>query len=259
MIEFKIPRDQLVMQAMSRYLLAEAGGDVTEATPTAQSGYTFPNRDVLDEYVAKRAAELGLNACKCEEPGEQVEEGPTPASLGGTAEEQGAGPTPPVIEALLDGLQGAAPGVKLADGLPWDERIHSGSKATYSKPPHGWKLKRGVDKALVDKVEAELREALAASPSNPVVPESATEPDAATVFGGPTPPAIEEAPNVVAPTNFVELNLAITAAGLSQDRITAAVNAAGLQNYMLLPTRSDLIPFVAGQLGLGPIVEVPQS
>ena len=47
--------------------------------------------------------------------------------------------------------------VELADGIPWDERIHSSGKTKYATAPFGWKLKRGLDKDLVARVTAELR------------------------------------------------------------------------------------------------------
>lgn len=39
-------------------------------------------------------------------------------------------------------------------GLPWDERIHAGTKTTNKDGT--WKTRRGVDKALVEQVKAEL-------------------------------------------------------------------------------------------------------
>lgn len=42
-----------------------------------------------------------------------------------------------------------------SNGLPWDERIHASSKALNADGT--WRTKRGVDKALVAQVEAELR------------------------------------------------------------------------------------------------------
>lgn len=41
-----------------------------------------------------------------------------------------------------------------AGGFPWDERIHAGSKATNNNGT--WKLKRGVDKAMVAQIQAEF-------------------------------------------------------------------------------------------------------
>lgn len=248
-------------------------------TAVVTDGQTFPvteeTRIAPREYTPLAADEMGADQTS----GAAIE-AKIPASEGGTGPEKTTEqpPIPPVTEeaeqpptppaGYPDAIRGESPvsGVELANGIPWDARIHSGSKAKYATAPHGWKLKRSVDKALVEQVEAELRAAMAASPTNPIE-STPTEPNAATVFGegfenpdhpavfsdgsNPTPPA------ATAPINFVELNLAITSAGISHDRVTAAVNAAGLQSYMLLPARADLIPFVAGQLGLGPIVEVP--
>ncbi len=89
-------------------------------------------------------------------------------------------------------------------GFPWDARIHSSSKALLAKPPHGWKPLRGVDKALVAQVEAELTQSgrtQAATPGTQpgVIPPPPVVPQAAP----PPPPA---APTVGAPpANFAEL------------------------------------------------------
>ena len=44
-----------------------------------------------------------------------------------------------------------------SEGLPWDERIGSSSKAILAKTG-AWKLKRGVNPKLVEQVKAELRD-----------------------------------------------------------------------------------------------------
>lgn len=52
---------------------------------------------------------------------------------------------------------GGAPGTAIeldAEGIPWDARIHAGSKSKIKKGT--WTLKRGVDPALVAQVKAEL-------------------------------------------------------------------------------------------------------
>ena len=46
-----------------------------------------------------------------------------------------------------------------SQGLPWDSRIHSSSKATIADG--SWKLRRGVDPAEVEKVKAQLKELMA--------------------------------------------------------------------------------------------------
>lgn len=139
-----------------------------------------------------------------------------------------------------------APSVNTGTLIPWDARIHAGSKAKLAKKPHGWKMKRGVSDELVDQVEAELIAAMKASPANPV--ESTPAPPASE----PTPaaPAQPAAPTG-AVTTFPALMSAITSNKIDQATVTAAVNKAGLQSLPLLAARPDLIPTVAAELGFG--------
>jgi len=146
------------------------------------------------------------------------------------------------------------------EGIPWDSRIHSGGKTKYAVAPHAWKKKRGVPGYVVTTVEQELRNAMAASPDNPVVPE----PGAAEAFAPPPPedaPPLEGIEETAPPsaaavtsdgpiTSFAELNLAITAKGIDAAAVQTAVNKAGLQAYPLLAARADLVPIVAKELGL---------
>lgn len=84
------------------------------------------------------------------------------------------------------GITGTAPTAVVVDdsvdkdGLPWDERIHASSKALTEKGV--WRSRRGVDKQLVAKVEAELR----GTTSAPA--------DVAPPTDIPAPPAIAAAP-----------------------------------------------------------------
>lgn len=143
----------------------------------------------------------------------------------------------------------AAPaGVELdSDGLPWDPRIHSGSKGKLAKTKQ-WKKKRGVDPALVEQVEAELKAAMSASPANPVEPSAeAHTPTPAPAPASPASPAPAPAPSGVI-TTFPALMQKITAQGVPQADVTAAVNKQGLQALPLLAARPDLIPAVAATL-----------
>lgn len=135
----------------------------------------------------------------------------------------------------------AVAGVEVdSDGLPWDHRIHAlGAGGTHNKlkKTQQWKKKRGVDAALVAEVEAELRAAMAAGPANPVVMTSEPAPAPAPAATGGT-------------TTFPALMAAITANGIDQAVVTAAVNAQGLTALPLLAARPDLIPAVATALGV---------
>jgi len=77
-------------------------------------------------------------------------------------------------------------------GIPWDERIHASTKATNGDDT--WRNKRGVDKALLAAVEAEL---LAAVDSAPV--PNAPDAPAATASGADVAEAASEVPLPPAP------------------------------------------------------------
>jgi hypothetical protein len=139
--------------------------------------------------------------------------------------------------------------VELADGIPWDERIHAGSKTKMKAAPHGWKLKKqpgeyatkDVWLAYVAEVEAELRNVMAVSP-----------PTVAMACGkilGSAPP-VPPTPNMVTMT-YAGLTEAITKAGIMPAAVQAALVGVGLISYPTLATQPELIPQVAKLLGLG--------
>lgn len=164
--------------------------------------------------------------------------------------------------------------VELADGIPHDIRIHASTRTKYAKPPHGWKIKRGVDPALVETVTAELRAAM----DIPSPTDAAAAYALATGGCGDTPPAsfvpstvfnkttalntVDLAPPPAPPTppvppaapitTFAELVAVLTPAiasgQLTQEIINAELAAIGLQSLPLLGARPDLIPVVAAKL-----------
>lgn len=84
-------------------------------------------------------------------------------------------------------------------GLPWDERIHSGNKAT--KADGTWKRRRGIDDALVTQVEAELRGATPAPApmAAPTIPLASPPPMAPMAAPAPMPIAAPVPAPVVQP------------------------------------------------------------
>ena len=126
-----------------------------------------------------------------------------------------------------------------ADGIPWDVRIHAGTK-TRLKADNTWKLKPGVDKALVEQVKAELKGVQAV----PVpTPPAATLADAVTVS------ATLQAPT--GPTTFAELikevTSRITAGQMTPDQVNGAVSLVTNGQLTMcnqLAARQDLIPAV---------------
>ena len=161
-------------------------------------------------------------------------------------------PPPPPVEAAavvpppppVDGCD--------SDGLPWDGRIHSSSKARLADGR--WRQRRNTDPAVVAAVTAELRAALSAPavPSAPAAAAVVPPPPAATVLSFPFPP-IEE-PAVVPPPpaamTFPEFMRAITAARLAPGVVLEACKAVGMPSIPALNQRPDLIPSVAAALGV---------
>lgn len=179
-------------------------------------------------------------------------------------------PVPPVPTApvtVAPTASAAAPvtpasGVELdKNGLPWDERIHAGTKTKIKSGE--WKAKKGVEAALVAQVEAELRARMAAAPAAPAAPVVA---DPAAVFGAAAPgvpaapapfvppaaplaPAAPAAPSVSAdPTTFEQLmpriTAAVTAGIIAPTAVGAACAAHGVASVVTLQTNPQFVPLV---------------
>lgn len=193
----------------------------------------------------------------------QVFADPNPAPVASVAEQPAdpVQPAPVAESATTADIAPAAAGVDTAPAytnpavlVPWDARIHSGTPTKLAKKPHNWKKKRGVDDALVAQVEAELIQAMQASPANPVEPTPA--PVAETASPAPVETIAQPAAQPTAATatggvtTFPELMAAITSKAIDQATVLAAVNKQGLQALPLLAARPDLIPAVAAELGV---------
>ena len=81
------------------------------------------------------------------------------------------------------------------DGIPWDLRIHTVKKTKTVKGE--WKLKRGVDKAMVAQVKAELLSSVQAVPNTPVLTPPLSVPQ--VVEPAPVPLVINTPPLTPAP------------------------------------------------------------
>jgi hypothetical protein len=157
------------------------------------------------------------------------------------------------------------PGVDVdATGLPWDARIHASTKT--KKGDQTWTAKRGVDKALVDQVTAELK-AIMAAPVPPVaktsVPVAPVVTDPAAAFGAGAAPPAAPAPAPTPPVDAVPAAPAApesdagmgefarvmrvvvakqAAGGLSTEMTTGIAQQLGLTGVRDLAKRPDLIP-----------------
>lgn len=139
----------------------------------------------------------------------------TAAVFGGTPPRMEGGTSPqgvltPVAPPAMVTNAGAAQGLPVApggaveldgEGLPWDERIHS---SNHKKGDNGlWMMRRGVgvQKAMVERVKAELRATLPSTTPQatnvaPLFPAPAVTPAAPTL---PALPPLPVAPTVAAP------------------------------------------------------------
>lgn len=145
--------------------------------------------------------------------------------------------------------------------IPWDERIHAGSKKINADGT--WRLKKGVDRDFAATVEAELA-AAQGSPA-PVTetqeqtpPPAVTEPAATTTAEPasqtppPPPPAETAAPATLG--TFPELLPLVTAAKaagtLTDDRINEIIAEMGLTKFGELAVRTDKVAEFAAKAGL---------
>lgn len=147
---------------------------------------------------------------------------------------------PPTSVTTLPPVAPARPSVDVdANGLPWDNRIHSRGK---SKLANGcWKVKRELNPALLQQVEAELRQAisapapLVAPPVNPQVPGIPVSPFVAD----PIAPAQNDFPYLMALVTECTTTNRITSAEVNE-----IVKGFGIPSFPLTATRPDLVPSI---------------
>lgn len=188
----------------------------------------------------------------------------TPAIAAGST----VAPPPPANTAPITttpGVASSVAGVDLdAKGLPWDNRIHAGTKR--KNADGSWTAKRGVDPALVAQVEAELRRVMGAAPAAPLAPAVPAPPPTA-----PIAPVVVSAPQVTAPpapavapaapagevpadarAQFVALvgraSAAIQGQKVTQAEVNQCCADAGVPALPLLANRLDLVAQVAAHI-----------
>ena len=148
---------------------------------------------------------------------------------------------------LASSVAGAASVELDSKGLPWDERIHAGSKGKLKDG--NWRAKKEIDPATVAAVEAELYARVAASltqgpnggvmvPANiPLSPEIE-----AVILGGTAPAASSD------PTTFEQLmpriTAAVTAGIIAPTAVGAACAAHGVASVVTLQTNPQFVPLV---------------
>lgn len=239
--------------------------------------------------IQQAASQLEVETTLQEDLDAGLEDTPPAPSTGG----QGQGPAN--YETLRDTAAGNAPDTPPppaaesatevdAAGYPWDERIHGSTKKKLVKTGN-WKYKRGIDKALIEEVEAELRMLTQGG----VVPQAqeptaTPPPPAEEPAATPPPPAQEPEPTlyiydgsqytaeqllesgwsqaqidgleVVQPAapsiewTFPAFMSAKTEAGKTDAEILEVLKRHGIESIVLLATRPDLVGTIATELGL---------
>ena len=131
------------------------------------------------------------------------------------------------------------------NNLPWDSRIHAGTKALLADG--AWRYKQGVDRAeLVPQVEEELRKLMAATAETDAPPPE-TEAVATTTT---TPPPL--AADSDAPTTFPAFLKAVSgligAGATTMVAVNEVINNHGIASIQLVNARADLIPNIWAEL-----------
>lgn len=123
------------------------------------------------------------------------------------------------------------------EGLPWDARIHSSSRAIIADGT--WKLRRGVDPAEVAHVKSQLKSLMAI----PQVP-AAIAPKSHYLIDQPTFQQQQ-----VAMTDLIgRMSAAIVAGKLTPAQINEACAKHGVSEFVLLSSRPDLVPAIDAEM-----------
>lgn len=106
------------------------------------------------------------------------------------------------------------PSVELdKNGIPWDERIHAGTKRKNADGT--WSLKKGVDKELTAQIIAEYQSAAQSAPATTTAPTAPAAPAAPTKPGVPAAPAAPAKPGVPSAPKAEDAGPTVKAARLS--------------------------------------------
>lgn len=187
---------------------------------------------------------------------------PAPLPLGAIAPSTAAAPGLPVAPPANVAPPVAPPTANLAvvdkRGFPWDSRIHAGSRATVADGT--WRKKPKTDQALVDQVEAELRQLMGAPAAPPAPPNAfASSPMPAGAVAGLPSAAPVPLPPAAAPSSTADPKLAyvaligrvaaaVPAGKITQEEVTQCCQQYGVPALPLAGNRLDLIPHIAASV-----------
>lgn len=173
---------------------------------------------------------------------EVTEQRVKPAAAGASAVTPPAPPAPAPAPATPGGAE------LDADGLPWDERIHS--KAAEPKAATGkWKTRKNLPAGYKEQIEAELRSASpAAAPATSAAPApvATATPPAPTVAPAPPAPGVPPVNGFRAFTQWMMGH--INAKTLDQAQLTLACQKQGLTNVAELSAKHEYCDAVKADL-----------
>ena len=129
-----------------------------------------------------------------------------------------------------------------ADGLPWDGRIHS---SNHKKTAKGvWARRKNVPDEVYNKVEAELKAAMAV-PAGDAFDFDQMDIPGANVDAPPPPPP---------PMSYAEfaqvITKAITDGKVTNQQVGVVLRDMGIPTFLSISNREDLIPSIMLKLGL---------
>ena len=260
MIELKIPKDPKVLLAVSAWLASQVDAHaydeaIVEAPRVSEQDIRQAMLDqVLPPAATASAPSATLSTWQAASahpgdltPAQAFGTPPPPPVTGGSVNVNAPSPGPDVGEFGSE-IQNVAPELD-GRGYPWDARIHSSGKALLAKAPHGWKLVRGVDPALVAQVEAELRAKGFGIPKPPAaaVPPPPPAPTLAASF--PPSEAFPAAAAAPALTDFSQVMARVGNANKLPDA-QALLGAYNLPSFPALAAKPDLWPGFLQALGV---------
>lgn len=172
----------------------------------------------------------------------------------------GGVPVPPAVPTVPSAAPAQTGAQVDADGLPWDARIHAGSRGT--NKDGRWTAKRGLnDDAFVKRVQDELRAVQAIPVPVPVPPamvthEAATQGLPTAAGSVPLPPVPNVAPPIPTapaatvspsfPTDFPAMMAALAphfvTKKVDEHTLRTVAQQIGLPEFVSLMQRPDLVP-----------------
>lgn len=153
----------------------------------------------------------------------------------------------PVIGAVPTVPSTVPAGASDADGLQWDERIHSSSKALNADGT--WRRRRNLDPAVLAAVEQELRGTSA--PVVPPVPSAPAVPPPPPIPGVAVVPPVPPVAGVTYDGLMREVNQLIMTGKVQIIDVQTACSRHGLENLLELESRPDLLHAIANELAIG--------